>query len=185
MKKWVWMFIAFFSFIGVTKASEVEFSFNENFKENYVIKSSKNENIKLTIYYKAEDFDVYGMLTDLDYDHDHLELIDYKEEDDFTITIGKRLLADRYGKQYGEKGKIVTLNFKVKDSKKSNITLKNITTASLKQEISANDVSVLIDSKAVTQNTIYYIMITFLVASAVVFIIFKKNSNNNSKGVKK
>ena len=53
MKKWVWMFIAFFSFIGVTKASGVEFSFNENFKENYVIKSSKNENIKITIYYKA------------------------------------------------------------------------------------------------------------------------------------
>lgn len=174
MKKILLILITFFSYALAAFASEVNVSFNESFKVE-TITAKKNEIINLPIYFNSSDFEMYAILGILEYDEKHLELIDYTEESGFVVTMGERLLADRFGEKMVNEGRIVTLKFKVKENKKSTLKFKDISVADLENELNLSDVEVTINSMNVNQkNTILIVSASLVIIAAIAFCIFRK-----------
>lgn len=178
MKKMCLAIALFFSFSFIVYASEVDVSFHENFKDKQTINTKTEETIKVPIYFKTNNFKMYAILGTLEYDKDHLELIDYKEENDFVITLGERLLADRFSNEMASEGKIVTLNFKVKKEAESTLKFKEISVANLETELELSDIEITINSTMVNNsgNIVAIVSAGILIIGSVAFIMFKKNS---------
>lgn len=170
MKKLFMLIIAFISFCNITLAKEIKVSFANDLKEIANIKAKKDEIIKVPIYYETKDFDLYAILADLEYDENHLELIDYKEENDFTVTMGKKILADRYEGDFASKGKIVNLNFKLKTDKKTNIKLTNIAVANTKEQLDLESVELIINAN---KTNVLFVIIPIILAGVGSYIILK------------
>ncbi|MBQ4584158.1 MAG: hypothetical protein IJA94_04660 [Bacilli bacterium] len=183
MKKFLFLLLAFFSFSTMSLAKEIKIGFDEDINPNQTIKFNKKDKLSVAIYYKSDDFDLLAILADLEYDKEKLELIDYQEANGFTVTNGEKLLADRYGDDYPDNGKVVTLNFKVKKYSDIEIKLKNIVVANLEEEINVSDVTVKLDANG--SNMFYIVGSVIVLAGAIGSFIFFKNANGEADKNKK
>ena len=179
MKKVLIIIICLFSFIEIGFASNKYNSklyVKENNKEtsNIVIKDKKEFSIDL--YFTAKDFDLYGIIFELDYDKDSLELKEVKEANNFEITSGSSILADRIEIPKNDNHKVLTLTFKVKSEKDSKILLKKIAVADIKEQFELEDVSITISKNT---KTLYYLGAGLLVVVVAVIEILRRKKKNN------
>lgn len=174
MKRIILFVVSVLLFITQVNAEEVKLSFDKDFKQNSIsITSKKNDIINLSIYFNSLDYDLYNILADFSYDKNHLELLNYKGNSDFNITIGNKILADRIMIDKNS-GKVLDLSFKSLKSGKTTINLKNINIGNLEDTKKLNDIKA--EVKISNDSLIYFLLIPSLIIIVVVsyYIYLKK-----------
>ena len=148
MKKIVIIILTFFSLLNISYATTIDkadiyalFKMNGEYVKE--IKIEKNENFKIILSInKNKKFDIYAVLGELEYDKKALKLVNIKGLNDFTITTGKNILADRIEINEVDELEVLELEFKVLESKKTKISFSDIKVADDLEEIELGNISI-------------------------------------------
>ncbi len=171
MLKKVYIFaLCLFSFMGIC------FAANKYDSKLYVKETNvkKGEKFDLDVYLEAKDFRIYAVLFTLDYNKKNLELVDVKGANNFDVTKGDSILADRIEIPKKDDNKLLTLTFKVKKSGNETISFKSIKAANMEEEISLDDVSVKVGKSSSMGITCAIIAVAVIAGCGVAIIAKKK-----------
>ena len=145
MKKVCILILCLFSFAGIAAASNKYNSklyLKVNGKKTTNIAAEKGKEVKVDVYFEAKKFDAYALLYTLKYDEKKLELVDVKGNNEFDVTSGKNILADRVEIPKKDNKNVMTLTFKAKSNDKSKIEFTDIAVANTTEQIELDNYKV-------------------------------------------
>lgn len=178
MKKVLITMLCLFSFIGIGLAKS---KYNSKVYVKYDNKITKKINIKekkeitIDLYFEAKDFDLYGIVSKLDYNKDLLELKDYEAYNNFEVMAEKNILADRIDIPDKEDHKVLSLTFTIKKNKTNKIIFKDINVANTEEQFKLDDLTIKLSNGSGIVIVISVIA-GIVVIGGVVLVIKKKKT---------